>query len=201
MRRLLAVVLVLAASGAFYAFAIVPNLAPKRFAEVEPGVLYRSGEGSPAAVRHVVEANQIKTIVDLGAHEPDSFEEELAERTANALGVRRVRLNLYGDAQGDPNDYLRALRIANDPANQPVLVHCGAGAQRTGCFVALQRNIVDGWALDDAYFEATQHGHDPDDPGSHVREMLDLWAAPIADAYRNGTDVAGWPPESASEGP
>lgn len=179
----------LAACAALAWAAIAPNLAPKRFAEVVPGVLYRAGEGTPAATRRVVEAHGIRTIIDLGAHEPGSHEEDLAQRTAEALAVRRVRFNLYGDARGDPNDYAEALRLASDPANQPVLVHCGAGAQRTGCFVALHRHIIEGWELDRAYTEATRYGHDADDPNSHVRAMLDRWARPVADALRTGDAI------------
>lgn len=185
-QRVLTAIGTLAACVAIAFAAVVPNLAPKRFAEVVPGVLYRAGEGTPAAIRRVVEQHDIRTIIDLGAHERGSPEDDLAQRTADALGVRRVRFDLYGDSRGDPNDYLDALRIATDPANHPVLVHCGAGVQRTGCFVALHRHITEGWSLEQAYDEAVRHGHDPDDPGSHVRAMLHRWAEPVARAYRDG---------------
>ena len=98
---------------------IRPNLFPKRFSVVTPGKVYRSGELTPSALARVVKENNIKTIVDLGAFRDDAEGEERERRTADAIGVKRYQMFLYGDATGNPNYYLQALRIMSDPANQP----------------------------------------------------------------------------------
>ncbi|MCA9298772.1 MAG: tyrosine-protein phosphatase [Phycisphaerales bacterium] len=165
-----------------------PELLPKNFGVVEPGRLYRSGELTPGSTKLVAERFHIRTIIDLGAHEPGSKEEALAQETARTLGLERFRFNLEGDARGDPNHYLEALRLMTDPARQPVLVHCAAGSQRTGCAIALYRHIVEDVDLEEAYDEASEYRHDPKG-NPHLKAMLDTWALKIRDAFEGGGRV------------
>ena len=163
-----------------------PNLFPKRFAVVTEGKVYRSGELTPGALEHVVKENQIKTIVDLGAFRDDPVGEERERKTAAALGVMRYQMFLYGDASGNPNYYLQALRIMNDPAQQPVLVHCGAGTHRTGCAVAMYRTAVEGMSREKALQEAMRFKYDP---SKHAKftEMFNLWEPKVGAALKSGT--------------
>lgn len=167
---------------------------PKRWGVVQEGAIYRSGEPLPRATRRVEKETGVKTIIDLGAHTPGTEEEATAQATAAELGMTRYRFGLIGDATGDPNDYVTALRIMNDPANQPVWVHCAAGSERTGCLVALHRVIVDGWDIDRAYDETYQYDHD-DNP--HLRPMLEKWLPQIEEAYRTGGTI---PYDPAADG-
>lgn len=170
--------------------AIKPNVFPKRFGVVEEGRIYRSGELTPAAMRLVHDSRGIKTVVDLGAYEPGSVEERRAERTATLLGMKRVVLRLEGDATGNPNNYVEALRIMTDPAAQPVLVHCSAGTQRTGCAVAMFRMIEEGKTFDEALVEAKRYDHDPlDNP--KLTEMIEKWEPSVAEAFRRGGQIPG----------
>ncbi|MFC7338025.1 tyrosine-protein phosphatase [Haloferula chungangensis] len=50
-------------------------------------------------------------------------------------------------------------RIVDDPKNQPVLLHCYHGADRTGAFTALYRINRQGWSKDDAIEEMTGGGY------------------------------------------
>jgi len=52
-------------------------------------------------------------------------------------GIECVEFLLPSDGTGDPEKYVRALQLMTDPQRQPVLVHCGAGAQRTSTAVIL----------------------------------------------------------------
>ena len=45
------------------------------------------------------------------------------------------------------------LALANDPANQPIFVHCKGGRHRTGLVTAVYRMTHDGWNADQAYDE------------------------------------------------
>lgn len=158
----LAVAAVIALGAVYYSQGVAPNIHPKRFDAVEPGVLYRSGSLTPEATRQIVARHGIRTIIDLGAAAAASRAERLAQRTAEALGVTRYRLELSGDGTGNPNCYLYALRLATDDKNQPVLIHCGAGTERTGIAVVLYRMLIDGWTREEAMAEAVAAGHDPD---------------------------------------
>jgi len=162
---------------------------PKRFGVVEPGAIYRSGEPTVGATEAVVRRHGIRTIIDLGAHTPGTPEEKLAQRAADSLGVTRYRFGLIGDATGDPNDYVLALRIISDPANQPVWFHCAAGSERTGCLAALYKTIHQGVPLDEAYAESLRYDHDTAD-NPHLRAMLDRWLPEIRRSYRTGGEIA-----------
>lgn len=94
---------------------------------------------------------------------------------ADALGIRTVvNLRPTPDIAPDPrhatlehipvwtwhvtdDEIFDFLRIASDPAKQPVLVHCQHGADRTGLMVAAYRVVVQDWNKEDAIREM-QHG-------------------------------------------
>ncbi len=168
---------------------VAPNLSPKNFGVVVEGQLYRSGELTPRAFQQIANDRGVRTVVDLGAHHLGSPSERREERTLRALGVDRVSLRLFGDAQGDPNEYVRALRVMTDPQRAPVLVHCAAGAQRTGAAVAFYRIIFEEAALDEAMQDAQRFGHDPAD-NPRLREMLETWTEPIRQSLATGEPIA-----------
>jgi len=165
--------------------AIRPHVFPKNFGVVEAGQIYRSGELSPEAMRRVVADHGIKTVIDFGAHEAGSPSEMRERRVCDVLGVERYQMRLEGDSQGNANYYVQALRLMNDPAKRPILVHCAAGSERTGCAVILYRHVVQGKPIDDVYHEAYEHRHS-DDRNPKLRWMLDTWAAKVGAAYRDG---------------
>lgn len=164
---------------------IEPQVIPKRFGVVVPGQIYRSGKLTPATMRSVVEDHGIRTVVDLGAWVHDARGERLEAQTARVLGVERHVFDLLGDSTGDPNDYVEALRLITDPSNQPVLVHCGAGTERTGALVFLYRTIVEGVPEAEALAEARRAGHDPR-RNPRLNQTLERWKAQIARALRDG---------------
>ena len=53
------------------------------------------------------------------------------------------------------------LSIINDPANQPVFIHCQHGADRTGVVIAVYRLSHDGWTSRRARDEAKRFGLKP----------------------------------------
>jgi protein tyrosine/serine phosphatase len=55
-------------------------------------------------------------------------------------------------------DIVRFLKLATDPVNQPVFVHCQHGADRTGVACAVFRIVVQGWSKDRAIDEMTHGG-------------------------------------------
>lgn len=174
----------------------VPNLIPKRFGVVAPGRVYRAGELTPAALARVVRDHNIKTIIDFREDDPALPFMRREDAAARALSVRRVVLPLHGDGTGDPAQYLHALRLLTDPAAQPVLMHCSAGAQRTGCAAALYRTIVEHADPDAALAEARQYGHNPAD-NPRMPAMFHQWRDPIARALADGTDLPATSPAPA----
>jgi protein tyrosine/serine phosphatase len=189
---------IIAVAALFWTTNVRRDVLPKRFHEVVPRQIYRSGELTPAATRRVVEAHHIKTIVDLGAHDSGSPEDRLAQAVADELGVERIVFDLEGDATGDPNAYVATLRLMTDPDHQPILVHCGAGTERTGCAVILYRTIIEDVPMDAAYDEAVAAGHSPR-RNPRLKAVLDRWADPVADAFKSGRDVRMGPDAAMSQ--
>lgn len=191
-RRLIVAGVLIALAVVGYRNLVHPNIFPKRFGVVEPGQVYRSGKLTPAALTKVVREHNIRTVVDLGAWVEDTPENRRANQreqdTTEALGAERHVFQLIGDASGDPNQYTEALRIILDPVNQPVLVHCGAGTERTGCLVAMYRMHHDGLSLEEAYAEAERAGHSGD-RNPHLREVLERWSEPVLESLRTGTPI------------
>lgn len=58
----------------------------------------------------------------------------------------------------EDQDILAFLRVATNPAQRPVIVHCRHGADRTGTMVAAYRMVVQGWSADAALAEMQQGG-------------------------------------------
>lgn len=164
---------------------IRPSLSPMNFGVVTEGEIYRSGRPTATASKRAQSEHHLKSVIDLGTYPIGSDEQHRLETTYRALGLDYHRLPLFGDGTGDPNVYAKALRMMADPANQPVLVHCGAGAQRTSGLTTLYRHIVQGEPLDEAFAESLLYRHDPENNPS-LKAMLDEWAQPIATLYQSG---------------
>jgi len=174
--------------GFFVVKGVIPNLVPKNFDVVEPGKVYRSGELTSGAMERVLEDNSIVLVIDLGAHHTGLDGARREARTVEVLGVRRVLLPLFGDGTGDPNRYVEALRQMRG-AEGAVLVHCAAGAQRTGVAIALYRMIEDGWSMDEALAEAQKYGYDPAD-NPKLRAYLERWKGAIVESLNTGESIA-----------
>ncbi len=171
-----------------YAAVIRPEFAPRRFGEVVAGKIYRSGRLSPGALTRLHREHRFRTVVDFGAWEPGSPEELREQRTAEALGITRRVFRLEGDSRGDPNAYVQALKLMRDPNALPILVHCSAGSERTGCVVMLYRTLEEGVSAEDAYREAQRYDHEPA-KNPHLMETFRTWKAPIREALRTGAPI------------
>ncbi len=188
-RTVLVVAIMIVAGSLVFRFAVRDHLFPKNFGVVDEGKVYRSGKLTPSALSDVVERHAVRTIVDLGTWPAGSAGDRREQRTADALGVERYRFELIGDGTGNPNYYVNTLRIMTDPARQPVLVHCGAGAERTGMSVMLYRHLTLGTPIEEAYAEARRYKHEPD-RNPKLREVLDRYGPMILEAYRQGRQIS-----------
>jgi len=123
------------------------------------GSLYRSAQptrdgiaGLDEGVGLVAGDAPVRTIVSLRINHSD------ASLTAGTTKVQLEHISVQSWYPED-EDVVRFLRIATDPARQPVLVHCRRGADRTGVMVAIYRVVVEGWTKADAIDEMTRGGY------------------------------------------
>ena len=90
----------------------------------------------------------IKTVIDLQVHG-----DQAEPAAAKAAGLNYVRIGMTTRIVPTPAQMQEFLSIVNDPAQQPVYVHCAGGHHRTGIMTALYRMTRDGWTNVQAFSE------------------------------------------------
>lgn len=90
----------------------------------------------------------IKTVIDL-QRDNKTTEQAMVE----AQGMKFHRIPMSDKNQPTAEQAELFLKIVNDPANQPIFVHCAGGRHRTGAMSAIYRITHDGWSADQAYQE------------------------------------------------
>jgi len=148
-KRPIVCVLVLGLAGCLIWFRkdIKYRFVVKRWGTVVPQQIYRSGQISQWLIADQLQKYNIATIVDMTAfdqHNPDHVAEVAA---AQRLGVEVKRFKLFGDGTGDVANYVAALEaiMKCQQAEEPVLVHCHGGSERTGGVVFCYRTLFQGW--------------------------------------------------------
>jgi protein tyrosine/serine phosphatase len=90
----------------------------------------------------------VKTVIDL-TRDGRKDEPGLVKRA----GMKFYRIPLTTSEAPSTAAVNQFLKLVNDPANQPVFVHCQGGRHRTGVMTAVYRMTKDGWTADKAYQE------------------------------------------------
>jgi hypothetical protein len=144
----------------------------KRFREVEPGKLYRSGQMTANGFRESVERFGIKTVVNLQHEQPDPLlpddwlgEPHIREsEVCRELGVKYVLLKPDvlppgNTVEMEPPVVKEWLALLDDKSNYPILLHCKAGLHRTGRLTATYRMEYHGWSPGEALRELRANGY------------------------------------------
>ena len=154
-----AVVLVLGGYFAFWRYHT------KRFQAVRPGVFYRVAQPTRFGFWYAINRHGVRTVVNTRRYrnrlaggpfdleEPDgAFEADYVRE----LGARYVQWPLGDEPYWPwPTPWLleEFLKLLDDPANRPVIVHCMGGRHRTGTLAALFRLEYDRWPVERALAE------------------------------------------------
>ncbi|RPI52431.1 MAG: hypothetical protein EHM55_16540 [Acidobacteria bacterium] len=91
----------------------------------------------------------VKTVIDLQA----DFEVYNEEQLVRAAGMQFTRIPMTTRVEPTTEQVDQFLKLVNDPAAQPVYVHCKGGRHRTGVMTAVYRMTMDGWNPDQAFRE------------------------------------------------
>ena len=101
----------------------------------------------------------VKTVINLiGDDDLDSTEQSSVEEH----GMRYVQIPMSTRKAPTPQQLETFLSVVNDPASQPVYVHCVGGRHRTGVMTAVYRMIKDGISGAEAFTEMKRFKYGPD---------------------------------------
>ena len=132
------------------------------FYKVNDG-LYRSAQPTLEGFKNL-EALGIKTVINLRDTNKDP---KLASGTDLILKQYPITTWSFND-----DDLIPVLRALNN-SEQPVLVHCRHGADRTGVVMALYRIVYEGWSKEDAKAEMFDGGYGFHSIWSNIVKYLD----------------------------
>lgn len=116
--------------------------------------LYRSAQPKPEAFQRLAQMG-IKSVINLR----NDDDKALVERQ-QALAAGLLYFNVPLKTLGQPTDQqiAQVLALIAAPENQPALVHCAHGSDRTGTVIAVYRIEIDGWTAKQALQEAKGFG-------------------------------------------
>jgi len=94
----------------------------------------------------------VKTVIDL------QQDGEASEQTdVESAGMQFYRIGLSDSSWPSREKTDQFLKLVNDPANQPVFIHCHGGRHRAGIMTAIYRINHDKWSADQAYGEMKKY--------------------------------------------
>lgn len=101
------------------------------FHEVDPGKFYRSAQMTPTELREAIKQYGIRTVINLrGDHHEDAWYTD-EQSLLKSLGVRMVDVSFSTYTVPPPKELKKYVETIIN-TERPILVHCRAGADRTG---------------------------------------------------------------------
>jgi protein tyrosine phosphatase (PTP) superfamily phosphohydrolase (DUF442 family) len=125
----------------------VPSIGIDNFGRVGPNY-YRGGQPQGRNYADLA-ALGVKTVINLTSDDAATDEKAMTE----SAGLTYFQIPMTTHVVPTLAQLAEFLRIVNDPANQPVFVHCVGGRHRTGVMTAAHRITHDGWTADQAFKE------------------------------------------------
>ncbi|MBI2438149.1 MAG: dual specificity protein phosphatase family protein [Lentisphaerae bacterium] len=164
-KALFVILAVVAGAWTLWELTLADRLMTKRWGVVEPELIYRSGQIPSARLQATLARHHIGVLIDLTGNQPGKeLQLKDKERAAAArLGIEYHNFPLRGDGTGDIAHYAQAIAILHScrRAGRPALIHCAAGAQRTGGVVAAYRVLVERRSPAEARAELERYGWKP----------------------------------------
>ncbi len=110
----------------------------------------------------------VKTLINLTSDDASPDEKAMAERAG--LGYFQIPMNTH--VVPTVAQLTEFMKIVNDPAKQPVYVHCVGGKHRTGVMTAAYRMSHDGWDAERAFNEMKQYKFGADFLHSEFKQFV-----------------------------
>jgi uncharacterized protein (TIGR01244 family) len=117
----------------------------------------------------------VKTIINLTSDDAQPDEPALAA----AAGMKYVQIPMSTHEPPTSAQLAQFLGIVNDPANQPVFVHCVGGRHRTGVMTAAYRMAQEAWTSDRAFKEMKQYKFGADFLHPEFKRFVYAYTVPL----------------------
>jgi tyrosine-protein phosphatase SIW14 len=130
--------------------AAISHVRIDNFGQVNP-VYFRGAQPEGRDYADLAAAG-IRTVIDLQADGP-AVERALVEGAG--MGFHRIPMTTRTAPTAEQIETF--LQLVNEPANQPVYVHCAGGRHRTGVMTAIYRMSGEGWTAEKAFQEMKQY--------------------------------------------
>jgi tyrosine-protein phosphatase SIW14 len=128
----------------------VPSIHIKNFGRISDN--YYRGSMPAGQDLNDLAALGVKTVIDLIGDEKGD-EGAMVQRA----GMNYVHILMTTSVAPTPEQIKLFLSVVEDPAKQPVYVHCKGGKHRTGVMTAVYRMTEDGWNAGQAFREMKQY--------------------------------------------
>ncbi len=147
---LLAIVLAGCGLGVYDSFA--PLRLTDNFRVIEFGRAYRSAQLDTETIELLIDILGIKTVINLRGENASEPWYDNEKAMLDAKGVELVNIRMSAGSL-PPREELLKLYDAFLTVEEPILIHCQAGADRTGAAAAIWRMVVLGDDREDAAWE------------------------------------------------
>lgn len=137
------------------------------FHTVQPGRLYRSAQLGKVTLGNVINKHGIRTVINLRGETPGASWYDNEKACCGATGAKLVNISMESERMPS-RDALLELYDTFENGEYPMLVHCKAGADRTGAAVAIWRMTVLGESKQTA-------GRELSAAYGHSRAMYPAW--------------------------
>jgi protein tyrosine phosphatase (PTP) superfamily phosphohydrolase (DUF442 family) len=126
------------AAGCNDGVPVPPGSLPFNFHVVSDGRVYRSAQPTAAALFDAIARLQLKTVLNLRGANPEEAWWQNESAVCRSTGVTLVDLPMSAN-ELPSRETLLALYDVLATAQYPILIHCQAGADRTGAAAAIWR--------------------------------------------------------------
>jgi protein tyrosine/serine phosphatase len=164
-------ILILSVTGG-YIFYIMDQ---GNFHPITDGEAYRSAQLRGDKLEYYLKRYNIKSILNLrgGNHTADWYGEELTVSAANRIAHYDIALG--STKEPDEKDVKQLMEIFRE-APRPILIHCQAGADRSGVVAAMWKVIVDKEPKSEAKKQLSIfYGHVPLGGTSAMDNFFEKW--------------------------
>jgi predicted protein tyrosine phosphatase len=160
------------------------------FREVVPQKVYRSAQPSPTQLKKWVHRYGIRTVINLRGNAGKATEDEQA--AANELGIKMITIDFDSSSLPRRGSLAKLIQTI-ETADQPILMHCHNGVERTGLASTLAAMAIGKEHYDTAKWQA----YVPPGPWKRKRESNYVHISDVLKFYErylqsNEPDTNDW---------